>query len=113
MLIVKKTVIDQVEVRRDTGIMQIRFALLLVEDGVEIDSRWHRTSLNPGQSIDAQLDLVDANLAMLGKAPIERAGFLSEIKQIIPIVQTPTKIAAYQEQEATKTGVTPIGTKPK
>lgn len=68
-MIEKQTVLDQIEITR-SGAVQLRFALLLVEDGNEIDSRWHRTIIEPGQDIDQQIKLVNAHLAQMGKGQI-------------------------------------------
>ena len=67
-MIEKRTVIDQIEVTRD-GTVQIRFALLLVKDGTEIDCKWHRTAIELGGDVDAQLAVVNEHLAAMGKAP--------------------------------------------
>lgn len=69
--LVRRTVIDQIELRRD-GATQIRFGLVIEEDRVEIDCKWHRTAVPPGGDLDAQIAAVDAHLALMGHPPVER-----------------------------------------
>lgn len=92
-MIVKKTVVDQIEVTR-AGNIQIRFALLLLEDGKELDSKWHRTAIEPGGDVDAQLAAVNEHLVQMGKAPVELAD-VARVKAIVPVVHTPTVVASF------------------
>lgn len=79
-MITRRTVVDRIELCRD-GSTQIRFALLLEEDGVEIDSKWHRTVVPPGGNVDAQIAAVDAHLQVMGHPPIE-TDLLNDVKAI-------------------------------
>lgn len=92
-MIVKQTVIDQVEIRRD-GTIQIRFGLLLIEDGVEIDSKWHRTVVPPGTDLDAQIAAVNTHLISMGKAEIDPSE-IDRVKAVLPVVQTKAVVQAY------------------
>ena len=80
-MIEQKTIIDQIEILR-TGHVQIRFGLLLIEDGKEIDCKWHRTSVAPGGNLDAQIAAVNAHLAQMGRAPVP-VGEMSYVQKII------------------------------
>jgi len=70
MPITRKTVVDAIEMRRD-GSTAIRFGLLLIEDGVEIDSKWHRTVVEPDVAVDAQIAAVETHLQSMGHPAIE------------------------------------------
>jgi hypothetical protein len=107
MPIEKQTIIDQIEVTRN-GTIQVRFGLLLVEDGKEIDCKWHRTTLPPGVDVDAQLAAVDAHMAAMNKGRIDVAR-LPELKSIVQLVHTPARVKAFRDavaaadaQEATR-----------
>lgn len=60
-MITKQTIVDQIEVTRN-GTIQIRIALELVENGAVLNSRWHRTAIDPGGDVDAQMDTVNAHI---------------------------------------------------
>ena len=49
----KKLVIDQIEIIRD-GNLQIRWANLIIENGVEIAKTYHRNVLHPDDDLDGQ-----------------------------------------------------------
>lgn len=68
-MIEHKTVVDAVEVSRN-GTVQVRIALLLVEDGVELDCKWHRTALNVDSDVSVQFDAVNTHLESMGKQPV-------------------------------------------
>lgn len=91
MAITRKTVIDQIEIRRD-GSTQIRFGLVLVEDGVEIDIKWHRTAVPPDGDLDAQIAVVESHLQTMGHPAIEA----SDKKRAQDVVGA---VAKLREQE--------------
>lgn len=61
MAITKQTVVDQIEVTRN-GTIQVRIALELVENGVVLNHRWHRTLIEFGGDVDAQMAAVNAHI---------------------------------------------------
>ena len=63
-MIYRKTVLDQPELNR-SGLLQIRIALLLVEDDVELSCAWHRTALELDTDVQQQMDFVNAHLAVM------------------------------------------------
>jgi hypothetical protein len=98
MAIEKKTIIDQIEIARD-GTVQIRFALLLLEDGVEVHSTWHRSSVPPGANPQLVLDAVNADIQTrlsLRTAPIDGEK-VSLLKDVCQLVHTPEVMAAYHQ----------------
>ena len=59
MAITKETVIDQITVT-ENGIVLVREATRIIEDGTVLTQTYHRTSLVPGQDIADQSDNVQA-----------------------------------------------------
>lgn len=85
MAITRRTVVDQIEINR-SGAYQIRFALVIDEDGTEDEKRWHRTMVwNSGQ-VDATLAAVNVNLVAMKYAPLPQAA-INRIKNIILAVE--------------------------
>ena len=74
MSLEKQTAVDQITVT-ENGIVLYREATRILEDGVEISKKYHRTSLTPGQDLTGQ----PANVAAICNA-----------------AWTPEVVAAYQ-----------------
>jgi hypothetical protein len=53
MAITKETTVDQITVC-ENGIILYREATKIIEDGVELTKKYHRTSLTPGQDLTGQ-----------------------------------------------------------
>jgi len=68
-MIERQTVIDQLEVTRRGG-YQIRLALTIVEDGEEIEKRWHRTQVWNSTQIDETFAGVNASLVAMKAKPL-------------------------------------------
>jgi DNA-binding transcriptional LysR family regulator len=60
MALTKETTVDQITVT-ENGIVLYREATKIIEDGVELTKKYHRSSLTPGQSLDG----VPANVAAI------------------------------------------------
>lgn len=77
----KQIVVDQIEVL-EKGILQVRTATKIIDDGKELSRTFHRHVITPGQDYSQEADKVQA---------------------ICAAVHTPDVIAAYQAaQEANK-----------
>lgn len=63
-MIERKTVLEQPEPNR-SGVLGVKIALLLVEDDVEIDCKWHRTTIPVDVDPIAQMVAVNAHLAII------------------------------------------------
>jgi hypothetical protein len=59
MSLIKEVVIDKIEVV-ENGIIQIRQATKILEDGNQLSQSYHRWTLVPGQDISDQEDKVQA-----------------------------------------------------
>jgi hypothetical protein len=85
MSIEKEIKIDKIEVV-ENGIVQVRQATIISENGEEIARTYHRWCITPGEDYSAQED---------------------KVKAICLVSHTPEVIAAYQaQQEANRLGAT-------
>ena len=92
----KKTILDQIEITRD-GTIQVRLAILVLEDGEEISSAWHRMSIPPGTNPAEQIALVNTHLQQMKKEPLQNAVL---IEQVAAVVHTPEVKQRYEEKQA-------------
>ena len=76
MALTKQVIIDKIEVT-ENGVVQVRQATRIMEDGNQLSQNFHRTSLTPGQDLTGQ----PAN-----------------VQAIATVVWTPEVIAAYEAQ---------------
>lgn len=100
-MIEKKTVVDQIEITRN-GTVQIRLGLLLIEDGREIGCSWHRTAIQPGGDVDAQIAAVNADITTrptLRAQPINPDD-IPRIKQFCDLAHTPEVVSAFRSRQA-------------
>lgn len=97
-MIEKKTIVDQIEVTRN-GTVQIRFGLLLLEDGKEIDCKWHRTSIEPGGDVDAQIAAVNGHLGQLGRMQVDQGG-LERVYAVVSIAHSAQVVATFEADRA-------------
>ena len=87
----KQLIIDQIEVTQN-GTVQVRMHKLS-SDGDMIGN--HRTAIEPGGDIDAQIAAVNNHMATENFAPIPDAD-AAKLKAIALAAWTPEVIAAYQ-----------------
>ena len=93
-MIDKKTVVDQIEItRRD--VVQVRLALMYVEDGVEGDQKYHRTAIPPGVEPELQMQAVHEHLASMGYPPVSGED-MARIEAHCKIVHTADAIERYR-----------------
>lgn len=92
-MIEKKTILDQIEVTRG-GTIQVRIALLMLEDGEEISRAWHRTSIPPGTDPAEQMAAVNVHLQQMNKEVVED---ISLLESIVALVHTQEVKARYTE----------------
>ena len=77
MALTKQTVIDKIELS-ENGIVQVRQATRIIEDGNQLSQSYHRWTIAPGQDYSGQPD---------------------NVKAICAVAHTPTVIAAYEAQQ--------------
>ena len=78
MSLTKEQVIDKIEIV-DNGVVQIRQATKIMEDGNELSKSYHRWSIAPGQDYSNQPE---------------------NVKAICAVAHTPAVIAAYEAAKA-------------
>lgn len=93
-MIEKKTVLDQIEVQPN-GIVQARFLKQLVENGNVLSQEYHRTVVEPGVDVAAQMAVVNAHLQAMGCAPCQDYKRLSDH---VAVAQTPDVVAAFRSR---------------
>lgn len=81
MAIEKKTILNKIEIETENSQVQVRLALLLVEDGVEISRKFHRTAFDFSieNSALVQMYAVNTHLVQMGEVPLEE----SEVAKIV------------------------------
>jgi hypothetical protein len=82
------------------GLILIQFTeQTLNAAGAVIATRHHRTSLEPGVSLDAQMEAVTAHMKQLDftPAPAER---IADLARVVAEVHTPARIAAFRAERA-------------
>ncbi len=107
-MIEKQTVIDQIEITRE-NFVQIRFGLLLVEDGKEINCQWHRTAIEPGGDVDAMIAAVNADITTrdtLRAAPIT-TDRVAQVKVITALIHTPDVVQKHRARAAEAVAIAP------
>ena len=77
-MIERKTVLEQPEPNCQTGVLGVKLAFLLVEDGKELDRKWHRTSIpvdvDPAQqmaAVNVHLTTMDPPMPQVSQADID------------------------------------------
>ena len=90
-MIEKRTVVDQREVMQ-SGIIQIRFRKEIVEDGKVLSYQYHRTTLQPGDDLDAQMRVVNAHLERMDCKPVED---YESVRRIVAAEHTAEVKAAF------------------
>lgn len=88
----KKTVIDQIEIRRD-GTIGVRFLKLLVDtDGTESLLGYHRTTVEAGADVDTQMAEVNAHLVYmkLGRVDFKEIARLKAVNTFVQTTKVPS-----------------------
>lgn len=71
-MIERKTVLEQSELHR-SGVLGVKIAILMIEGGMEIDCKWHRTSVPADVDPQAQMEVVNAHLVSMGLPELPQA----------------------------------------
>ena len=97
-MIEKRTIIEKREVAQD-GTVGVRFRKEIVEDGKVIAFEYHRTTLPPGFSLDAQMGLVNAHFVVMGYPSLKD---YESVRRIVDVEHTPEVIAAWKVAQAAR-----------
>lgn len=71
----RRTVVDQVEISLETGETRVRLAFLILDGGVEISRRYHRTAFDkdgPETHVNQQMAEVNAHLQRMNELPVSQ-----------------------------------------
>jgi hypothetical protein len=73
-MIERKSVVNQIEITLDNTV-QVQIGLRIVDGGVVVNNRWHRTVLPKGIENGAQLQMnaVNEHLVSMGELPVSQA----------------------------------------
>jgi hypothetical protein len=107
MAIETRANVNQIEVLAD-GHIQVRFALELADSGKVIDRTWHRTTVEPGGDVDAQIAAVNAHLNagvrvrpdVIRVFPVLPAGEIRPIKDHAAVAWKRELVEAHREKVA-------------
>lgn len=97
-MIEKRTTFSGVTVT-EAGHLEIRVEKQIVEDGVVLQHEYHRTSVECGGDLDAQLAEVNRHLVSMKCAPISVSDIV-RIKNIAQADWTPARVAKWQVEKA-------------
>lgn len=95
-MIEKRTVVDQREVTA-SGVVQIRLRKEIVQDGKVLSYEYHRTSLQPGDDLDAQMAAVNAHLAAMGYPAVAD---YENVRRMVASEHTPSVVKKFKEGKA-------------
>jgi hypothetical protein len=93
----QRTIIDQIEIRRD-GTVRVRLDKQLLRDGVVIQSAWHRGQWHPGLDFEAHKNDINKHLTEMGAAEVD-PGEWGRITRVLAMEQTQDVIDAYNAKQ--------------
>lgn len=87
-MIQRKVVLEQPELHR-SGLLQIKLAVLLIENDQEIDCKWHRTAIPLDGNAQLQMDAVNAHLTSeeMGLPAVSQAD-IDKIKEAHALIKS-------------------------
>lgn len=94
-MIEKQTKLDRMEILSN-GVIQIRLAKQIVEDGVVISQSWHRTVIPPVTNPSDQMAAVNTHLIQMGFPALTE---LTELESIAGIIQTEDRKQAWIDKQ--------------
>jgi hypothetical protein len=90
----RRTIIDQIEIRRD-GTVQVRLAKQVVDGEDVLRSEYHRIGVEPGADLESYLPVVNAHLRALREAAVDEAEW-DRVRRVVSLEHTPEAGAAYR-----------------
>jgi hypothetical protein len=93
-MISKRVILDQVETTA-VGVVQLRFRKEIVEDGRVIGFEYHRTTLEPGIPLPAQMAAVNEHLGRMGWPAVAD---MSRAQRIVDVEHTPERVAQFKRE---------------
>jgi hypothetical protein len=99
----KRTIVDQIECTA-SGIIQIRMKKQIIDGDAVAAEQYHRTVLEPGSDLDAQVAAVNAHLKQMGYPNIEAEG-VERVRRIAEVEHTAKVVQDYRDMLAVKAGI--------
>lgn len=81
-MLTRRTVVDKIEIGR-SGSVQIRFGILIEDDGKEIACEWLRTSVDKGQDLHERLGTVAQQLEYEGFPSVDDISLLEKVVALV------------------------------
>jgi hypothetical protein len=94
----RRTIIDQIEIKRD-GTVQVRLAKQVVDGDEVLRSEYHRLGVEPGADLESYLPAVNAHLSALHEAEVEEAEW-DRVRRIVSLEHRAEAVAAYRKEVA-------------
>lgn len=94
----KKTVIEQIEIKPETGHVLLRLHKRLMDGDAVVSSGNHRVALEPDTDIDACADAVNNHLLQMGEAPVSAYEW-EQVKEYAALARTPAIMKAWKKQQ--------------
>lgn len=70
-MIITRSVIDQIEIRPQENVVQLRIAKQIVDGDTVVHSEWHRTMFEPNTDVESHMQAVNDHLAAMGCGRVE------------------------------------------
>jgi hypothetical protein len=96
-MLTKQTIVDQIEITR-IGHIQVRFAKQVVEGETIYSSEPHRSVIECGGNVDAQIGAVNKHLVSMGWPEVPQSE-IEEIKTHASVKWTPTVLAKWADKK--------------
>jgi hypothetical protein len=98
MSLERRTIIDQIEIRRD-GTVHVRLAKQVIDGEEVLRSEYHRFGVEPGADLESCLPVVNAHLTERREAGVESAEW-DRVRRVVAMAHTPEAVVAYREKRA-------------
>lgn len=79
------------------GVVLIRFERRTIDEHGNVTRQYHRTSIEPGTPLDAQMEPVNAHLVQLG-FEVPDAATMGNMRKVVEAVHTPAVIAKFKAE---------------
>lgn len=95
---IKKTVIEQIEIQPETGHVSVRLHKRLMDGDTVVASGNHRAMLEPDTDIGACADAVNNHLLRMGEAPVAASEW-EQVKKYAALARTPAILKVWKKQK--------------
>lgn len=82
MTLSRKTIIDDIHVTR-SGEVKVTLAIIVLDDADEIAASYSYVDIKAGSTVDEQVVLINDELALTKKPPVEDFSLLKKIAEVV------------------------------